>query len=160
MKLFIFVAVLFYSGVIQVSTEFDSKLVQKWKKVWFCDKFVCIIEWQNHVLTASTYYRMPDVYKFDDFDNCLGLYGSEATYCVASSFIKPDNNSELYKAIESFSSKTKQHLRHDKLQRGICLNSCKDLLQKLGNGSQKYFVDEFVMNSKVKVKSQILKVNT
>lgn len=96
---------------------------------------------------------MPDVYKFDDFDNCLGVFDTSAVYCVVNSFIRPDLESELYGIIRKFSTKTKQHLRHDKLQRGICFNSCKKLIESIGNESEKYFVDEFPMDSKVKVKN-------
>lgn len=95
---------------------------------------------------------MPNIYKFDDFDNCLGSFGEKAVYCIANSFIKSDRDSELNESIKSFSSKTNQHLRHDKLQRGICLNPCKKLVESLGDESRKYFVDEFPMDSKVKVK--------
>ena len=43
---------------------------------------------------------MPPLYKFDDFDECIGLYQSNAAYCVVNTFIKPDNSSELYNYIE------------------------------------------------------------
>lgn len=96
---------------------------------------------------------MPKVYKFDDIDNCFGSFGAQAVYCITSSFIKPDYRSELYKAIDSFSINTKQHLRHDKLQRGVCLNICQDLMQKFVHDSQKYLVDVLPMDSKVKMQN-------
>lgn len=94
---------------------------------------------------------MPNLYQFDDFEKCLGDINEKTTlYCVVNSYIKPDANSELYNLIANFSSNRKQHLRHDKLQRGLCLNSCKKVVQSLGDESQKYLVEKFPMDSKVR----------
>lgn len=90
------------------------------------------------------------LYRFDDYEKCFGLYEPAALYCVVNSFIKPDTKSHLYNLIDKFSSNRKQHLRHDKLQRGICINSCMELVQKLGRDADKYFVEEFPMDSKVR----------
>lgn len=98
---------------------------------------------------ATEYFRMPMLYRFDDYEKCFGLYESKALYCVVNSFIKPDGKSQLYKFIDKFSSNRKQHLRHDKLQRGICINSCEEIVQKLGRNANNYFVEKFPMNSKV-----------
>ena len=77
-------------------------------------------------------------------------------YCVVNSFIKPKNTSYLYNQIKEFSNQTKIHLRHDKLQRGLCINKCELKLQMKGNLSENYFVKKFPMDSKV----SLLIVNT
>lgn len=92
---------------------------------------------------------MPMIYRFDDYEQCMGIYESEALYCVVNSYIKPDAKSELYEFIMDFSKNTKQHFRHDKLQRGLCVNTCQNLLHKMGRNSNKYLVKKFPMNSKV-----------
>ena len=43
---------------------------------------------------------MPSLYKFDDYDTCIGVYQGDAKYCVVNTYIKPDNESELYRYIE------------------------------------------------------------
>lgn len=100
-------------------------------------------------VSAADYYRMPKLYQFDDFDKCLATFNAEALYCVANSFIKPDSGSELYRLIKDYSEDKKQHLRHDKLQRGLCISSCEEAVRKLGNDSEKYYVEQFPMDSKV-----------
>lgn len=92
---------------------------------------------------------MPAVYRFDDYEECMGLDQEKALYCVVNTYIKPDE-SELYGLIKNFSMNTKQHFRHDKLQRGLCMRSCEKTLEKLGNDSAKYFVKKFPMDSKVR----------
>ena len=97
------------------------------------------------------YFKMPKLFHYDDYDQCLGLYDNEAFYCVVNTFIKPDEKSELSKFITEFSSNKKQHFRHDKLQRGLCLNGCKDVIDKMGKGSEKYLVEKFPFDSKVRI---------
>lgn len=92
---------------------------------------------------------MPMLYKTDDFDGCMEVYDREARYCFVKTYIKPDPSSEQYNDIAEFSSKYKQHFRHDKLTRGICINSCKNIINQLGDPAEKYFVPEFPMDSKV-----------
>lgn len=93
---------------------------------------------------------MPPVYRFDDFEQCMGIYEDKALYCVANTFIKPDATSELYGKIREFSQNKKQYFRHDKLQRGICINTCQKNLQRMKQASEKYFVENFPMDSKVR----------
>lgn len=96
---------------------------------------------------------MPSLNEFESYDKCLGSYYEEAKYCFVKTYIKPDETSELYNYIRNFSSMGKQHFRHDKLARGICMNSCKEMIDKMGNYSDKYFVSEFPMDTKVTKKS-------
>jgi hypothetical protein len=93
---------------------------------------------------------MPALFEFDDFDKCLAVsQETSPAFCVVNSFIKPNNSSDLYKFIHEFSLKEKQHFRHDKLQRGICLKDCMEILEKLGNSSEEFYVEKFPMDSKL-----------
>ncbi|CRK96295.1 CLUMA_CG009715, isoform A [Clunio marinus] len=103
----------------------------------------------SYQLDVKSYYKMPDLYRFDDYEQCLGADYEESTYCVVNSYIKPAKSSDLYQIIEEFSSNFKQHLRHDKLQRGLCIQSCEATVRKLTNDTAKYYVDEFPMDSKI-----------
>lgn len=100
-------------------------------------------------LSASEYFRMPSIYRFDNYEECMGIYEDKAFYCIINTYIKPNEQSELYGLIKDFSGNRKQHFRHDKLQRGLCMNKCWKTLYRLGNDSGKYFVGEFPMDSKV-----------
>jgi hypothetical protein len=51
-----------------------------------------------------------------------------------------------------FSSKKKVHFRHDKLTRGICVNTCKKLIAEMGLAADDFFVPEFELDYKVKKK--------
>jgi hypothetical protein len=93
---------------------------------------------------------MPPLYRYDDFDECMGVYENKALFCVVKTHLKEDLQSELYKFIKDYSKNRKQHFRHDKLERGLCINDCQEKLKKFGTESEKYFVKKFPMNSKVK----------
>lgn len=90
---------------------------------------------------------MPPLDKFERYNECFGIYQDDAKYCFVKSLIKPDASSKLYKFIAEFSSDRRQHFRHDKLNRGICINSCEEALKKLGDEANKYFVAEFKTNN-------------
>jgi hypothetical protein len=109
------------------------------------DHFTTSIE----TLTVTEYYKMPDLYEFDAFEKCMQS-SDELTpaYCVVNSIVKPDS-SELYNFIHDYSSKEKQHFRHDKLQRGICMRKCLDLIESLGDGAEKFLSEKFPSNSKL-----------
>lgn len=84
---------------------------------------------------------MPHLNEFDDYDECMDVYKTEAKYCYVKSIIKPDYESALYLNIAEFSSKKKQHFRHDKLSRGICLNKCMKFIEELGQSSAEYYFE-------------------
>lgn len=93
---------------------------------------------------------MPDLFQFDDYQKCMAEASDGITpaYCIVNTFIKPDRSSQLYNLINNFSSKEKQHFRHDKLQRGICVKSCLKLIEELTTDD--YFnIDEFPMDVKL-----------
>lgn len=93
---------------------------------------------------------MPKIFRFDDYDLCMGLYNTKALYCVVNTFIKPDPKSELYEYIKNYSSNKKQHFRHDKLQRGLCVNGCKKVISQMEKKPSDYFVKKFDFDSKVR----------
>lgn len=92
---------------------------------------------------------MPPLYKFDNFHEC-SVSGN--LYCVVNSVIKPDYSSSLYNHILEFSKETKVHLRHDNLQRGLCMKDCKLKVYNEENKGNLYFEEEFTMDSKARKK--------
>lgn len=102
---------------------------------------------------------MPSIHRTDEFEQCMEIYENDALYCVVGSYIQPDLSSNLYNFISSYSSNKKQHFRHDKLQRGLCINICSRLITELGNISENYLVKSFPMDSKVKVHIKVLAVH-
>jgi hypothetical protein len=86
---------------------------------------------------------MPHLNKFDDYDECMDVYKDQAKYCYVRSAIKPDGNSEIYKFIAEFSSNVKQHFRHDRLTRGVCINSCAKLIINLDSDANSYYQPDF-----------------
>lgn len=77
----------------------------------------------------------------------MGIYQKDAIYCVVNTYIKPDD-SALYKSILEYSKNKKQHFRHDKVTRGLCMNICQRNLKRSAK-AEKYFVEKFPMDSKV-----------
>lgn len=98
--------------------------------------------------SASQYYQMPAIYRFDDYELCMGINDKNAIYCIVNTYIQPDYNSALYMSILEFSRNKKQHFRHDKLTRGLCMNICQRNLKRSAK-AEKYFVEKFTMDSKV-----------
>ena len=93
---------------------------------------------------------MPDMFVFDDFDKCMAESDHlSSSYCVVNSYLKPDQSSKLYNYIHEFSKKEKQHFRHDKLQRGICVKDCLNFVKHLGNESEQFFSESFPMDTKL-----------
>jgi hypothetical protein len=86
---------------------------------------------------------MPQLNEFDDYDGCMDVFREKAVYCYVKSVIKPDNSS-LFGFIREFSNRPKQHFRHDKLTRGICLNRCERLIKSLNpTSAQSLYQPEF-----------------
>lgn len=86
---------------------------------------------------------MPKLNEFDDYDGCMEVFRDKAKYCYVKSVIKPDK-SELFAFITEFSSRRKQHFRHDKLTRGICVNRCEKLIKSLDEKfTQSLYLPEF-----------------
>lgn len=102
-------------------------------------------------LSVTEYYKMPEMFVYDDFDKCMALSpdGMSPNYCIVNSYIKPDESSSVYNFIHEFSKKGKQHFRHDKLQRGICLKNCLSLNHELGHEAEHFYTESFPMDSKL-----------
>lgn len=100
---------------------------------------------------------MPPLNKFEDFDACLQVYGDDAKFCYVRTAIKPNPSSQLYEFMIKFSSNQKQHFRHDKLTRGVCINTCQELLAVLGSSGDEFFVPEFKLDYQVMTKLLLLR---
>lgn len=75
---------------------------------------------------------MPSLFGLEDYDKCLTEYPLiKSTYCYTDVTIKPDENSSLWIFIREYSSNYKRNFRHDRLQRGLCINWCIDKLANL-----------------------------
>lgn len=105
--------------------------------------------------TAEKYFEMPTLNKFDDYDACMDVYKDKAKYCYVKSVIRPDENSRIYNDIREFSKRKKQHFRHDKLTRGICINKCEKLIRYMGADANSLYQPEY-NNIAEKVKEQVL----
>uniref|UniRef100_A0A4Y0BIS8 Acyltransferase 3 domain-containing protein n=1 Tax=Anopheles funestus TaxID=62324 RepID=A0A4Y0BIS8_ANOFN len=82
-------------------------------------------ESDTDALALSEYWRMPRVFKYDDYDICLNDNPSiPSVYCVVKAVIRPDNTSDVWGQIERISAKWKIKLNHAHLDRGICVRDC------------------------------------
>lgn len=93
---------------------------------------------------------MPELFQFDDYQKCMDLSTDSIApaYCIVNTLIKPDESSELSRLIKEFSKREKQHFRHDKLQRGICLENCLRLVERL-NDVESFYVEKFPSDTKL-----------
>ncbi|KXJ74104.1 hypothetical protein RP20_CCG014358 [Aedes albopictus] len=90
------------------------------------------------MLLVPQYHRMPRLSEADDYDQCMeeAPPGQIVAYCMARVVIKPDNSSELWNLIEDFSKNWKRHYNHALLDRGVCMEDCKRLVQRLPNATR------------------------
>uniref|UniRef100_A0A1Y9J0F2 Acyltransferase 3 domain-containing protein n=1 Tax=Anopheles quadriannulatus TaxID=34691 RepID=A0A1Y9J0F2_ANOQN len=79
---------------------------------------------------------MPPLYLYDDYDRCLDEFPERATYCLVDSWIVPNDSAPLWSVIEQFSADRKRSFRHDRLQRGLCMNRCHQLLTRFDPRTQ------------------------
>lgn len=93
---------------------------------------------------------MPELFQFDDYQKCMDLSTDSISpaYCIVNTLIKPDESSELSRLIKEFSKREKQHFRHDKLQRGICLENCLRLAERLSD-VESFYVEKFPSDTKL-----------
>ena len=99
----------------------------------------------------TEYFQMPEIYLYDDYEKCMALTVDRGApvFCVVNTFLKSDSSSELYNYIKEFSMREKQHARHDKLQRGICVQDCLSQIEKFKESGEKFYVKKFPMDSKL-----------
>ncbi|XP_065368972.1 uncharacterized protein LOC135961401 [Calliphora vicina] len=104
----------------------------------------------------TEYERMPALYKFDNYQNCVNRNDPEplaypAKYCMVYVEIQPDNNSLTWQQIELISANRFKY-RHDHLFRGVCMERCKDFLV---NNENKINVDKgFLTNEQTEIFQQ------
>uniref|UniRef100_A0A182FHE2 Acyltransferase 3 domain-containing protein n=1 Tax=Anopheles albimanus TaxID=7167 RepID=A0A182FHE2_ANOAL len=85
---------------------------------------------------------MPPLYLYDDYDRCLEKPG--AIYCLVDGWIVPNASNARWTVIRQFSADTKRSFRHDRLQRGLCMDRCHQLLGRFDHRTQmKYFLGRF-----------------
>ncbi|XP_063699368.1 nose resistant to fluoxetine protein 6-like [Culicoides brevitarsis] len=88
---------------------------------------VCV-KGSNDVIDMKNYELMPPLHKHDSYLDCTKKFREKAVYCVAKTYIKPDNNSEVWRYIKEFSSYKIHFFRHDTVTRGVCMNRCEKQL--------------------------------
>ncbi|XP_063697963.1 nose resistant to fluoxetine protein 6-like [Culicoides brevitarsis] len=76
----------------------------------------------------KNYELMPPLHKHDSYFDCTKQFKEKAVYCVAKTYIKPDNNSEVWRYIKEYSSHKIHFFRHDTVTRGVCMNRCEKQL--------------------------------
>ncbi|XP_055610780.1 nose resistant to fluoxetine protein 6-like [Uranotaenia lowii] len=103
--------------------------------------------WCDPFVTTDDYYRMPKLFQYDDYDECFAITNvTDPAYCVVRSVIKPNGDSELWSFIQNFSSDA-LHMRHDHLDRGLCVERCQRLVSSLNDDElEQLYVEKFEIN--------------
>lgn len=114
---------------------------------------------KKRICLAASYYKMPPLNLFEDYDACMDIYEGSAKYCFVQTILKPDESSQNYQYIKEFSSSRKQHFRHDKLSRGICINVCEKMLKDLGISADELYEPKFEIDFRVSESTQKLEIN-
>ncbi|XP_065086708.1 nose resistant to fluoxetine protein 6-like [Ochlerotatus camptorhynchus] len=120
--------------------------------------FMCIcVIFIGHSVSALTasfnmteYYKLPKLYKYDDYDRCMLEFDAKAVYCLIDTVIKPNTTAAVWPLIEKFSNDTKRSFRHDRIQRGLCMNWCEKIMDKYDYETQmKYYLEPFNESSEI-----------
>lgn len=94
---------------------------------------------------VTEYYKMPKLYLMDDYDLCMDIPDNLTVYCITTVILKPNVSLALWEYIDEFSRNRKKHFRHDRLQRGVCVNKCQAMLGELDEYTlQDLYQPEFV----------------
>ncbi|KAL9921725.1 nose resistant to fluoxetine protein 6-like [Glossina fuscipes fuscipes] len=104
-------------------------------------------ESQRNIPTSS-YYEMPPLYQFDDYDKCIDSRMSYS-YCVVYAEIEPNASSPLWNQIDMYSRDERHHYRHDRLFFGVCVEDCKTLLKSLPDFQQQQLYDKTIGSNEV-----------
>ncbi|XP_050094016.1 nose resistant to fluoxetine protein 6-like [Anopheles aquasalis] len=95
----------------------------------------------------------------EDYEECLELPGPDdpdGVYCTATVVLKPNNQSDLWRLIEDFSSDYRRHFNHAVLKRGICIQRCQQIVQQLSPAARDALsVDNFPISTKYKFDENI-----
>lgn len=132
-------AMLRLTVIILLGVNFGCAFEGNWK-IWHEAWMLSLIEFD---FPARDYELMPKIFQLDSYDACFAdnVKYSNAAYCVADVFIKPNASSRLWKIIQENSNSWKTHFRHDHLVYGICMEKCKKFLTKFDKLTQReYFV--------------------
>ncbi|XP_037044343.1 nose resistant to fluoxetine protein 6-like [Bradysia coprophila] len=112
---------------------------------------VCSWPALNGDVNMTEYYKMPPIFELEDYDLCMEEFPNHKNiYCYTRTQIKPNEKSELWLYMQSFSSNVKRHFRHDRLNRGICMNWCIPKVKSFARSTQReYYVERFDNNSEI-----------
>ncbi|KAL1395086.1 hypothetical protein pipiens_011497 [Culex pipiens pipiens] len=89
---------------------------------------------RNGFIELSEYLKFPKVFEYDDYEECRREHRDEYAFCVVHATISPDESSELYRNLTTFSQDT-LHYDHTRLERGVCIQECKQFLHSIGGYS-------------------------
>lgn len=90
----------------------------------------------------------------DDYDLCMDQ-DNLTIYCITTVIIKPNVTLDLWEYIDQFSRNRKKHFRHDRLQRGVCVNKCNVLLEGLDEDTlDSLYQPEFEYENEVRAQSR------
>lgn len=127
---------------------YGDKLNSEFFFFFFVGKMI-LLHKCNHVLniSVSSFYRMPPIYQFDDYDKCLSV--NPSTYCIVYAEIEPNHFSQLWNQIDIYSKDINRHFRHDRLHFGVCIERCKILLESLTVFERQQLYDKRVEKNEV-----------
>ncbi|XP_039970460.1 nose resistant to fluoxetine protein 6 [Bactrocera tryoni] len=95
--------------------------------LWFITLVCCLARLASgYEMNMTEYFKMPNLYDFDDYDRCLEEYKSQQTYCFVRAEVLPQDDSEAWRAITDISKYHKHHFDHRHLYFGLCLRWCEE----------------------------------
>lgn len=68
--------------------------------------------------------KLVPLHRHDGYARCLQEHCHKAVYCVAKTYIKPDDNAPAWHDIVTHNSRGMEHFRHDSVLRSYCVNDC------------------------------------
>ncbi|XP_037941423.1 uncharacterized protein LOC119674358 [Teleopsis dalmanni] len=95
---------------------------------------------------------MPPITQYDDYDSCLYENNDgHGVFCLSYTEVVPNNNSQIWKAIEkySYNSKQKYRYRHDVIFIGTCIERCKSLAATMDPSQFNQFYIGSTLNKEV-----------
>ncbi|XP_053698547.1 nose resistant to fluoxetine protein 6-like [Sabethes cyaneus] len=85
----------------------------------------------NEFVQLSDYIKLPKLFVYDDFGDCKDANPAGFVYCVVHARILPNSSSDLWANISRISDDF-QHYDHARLERGVCIDSCRATLRTAG----------------------------
>ncbi|XP_053969261.1 nose resistant to fluoxetine protein 6 [Anastrepha ludens] len=86
----------------------------------------------SYEMNMTRYFKMPNLYDFDDYDRCLQEFKHRETYCFVRAEVLPQENLEVWQTIAEVSKYNKHHFNHRHLYYGLCLRWCEEDLVQAG----------------------------